>query len=99
MTKPVVSPGEETFFFRMRKLFERFSKYSLTINFQKCKFGVTSTVLTTSATTLTLVELHPCVKNQPKFRTFQNQVIRANRDVLSSMIAFYKNLFRNVPRW
>ena len=39
----VFSPNEETHLLRLRKLFEHFSEYSLTIiNLQICKFGVTS---------------------------------------------------------
>ena len=38
----VFSPDEETHLLHLRKLFELFSEYSLTINLQKCKFGVTS---------------------------------------------------------
>ena len=38
----VFSPEEETHLLHLRKLFERFSEYSLTINLQKCKLGVTS---------------------------------------------------------
>ena len=38
----VFSSDEETHLLHLKKLFERFSQYSLTINLQKCKFGVTS---------------------------------------------------------
>ena len=39
---PMFSPDHVTHLIRFRRLLERFSEYSLTVNLDKCKFGVSS---------------------------------------------------------
>ena len=38
----ILSPDHGTHFIHLRRLLERFSQYSLTINLDKCKFSVSS---------------------------------------------------------
>ena len=84
----VFSPDDETYLLHLRKLFERFSKYSLTINLQKCKFGVNSidylghhidsSGITPLSKKLTAIQNFPKPSNMRQLRRFVR------------MIAFYK---------
>ena len=86
----VFSPDEETHVLHLRKLFERFSEYSLTINFKKCKFGVTSidylshhidsSGITPLSEKLTAIQNFPKSSNMRQLRCFVD------------MIAFYKKI-------